>query len=352
MCKKEKSKIYVNKAPKPEDILWRNLEFDKEYKFFKNKFIIFLWSFLFLAISFATQIIQEILDKLLDDPVDSMILNIFVSYWLDKFNDWFSEKINDVIIERLNLWSLSDTKFYKVIFNSIFKLMNQGVFPFVTYLIFRKGDDNYDGLVSKMFVIIEMNGFGYPLIDVIWVLFKKGEKMFEADQKLMSEENIKKNLDQNVNNKEGLSKSELKESLKKPEMELDNDYSDALFIYWVTMFYFPIYPIAIIQSFLNLLFKFIIEKNFLLRVYQRPEFTNPQIGFFCFNVFNFGFFLLLCGNLIFFRNEYNKKSFGWIYILIMVLALIVPFYLLAKFISYLTNYCCLKENVALPCFDK
>ena len=84
------------------------------------------------------------------------------------------------------------------------------------------------------------------------------------------------------------------------------------------MFYFPIYPVAIIQSFLNLLFKFIIEKNFLLRVYERPEFTNPQIGFFCFNVFNFGFFLLLCGNLIFFRNEYNKKSFGWIYILIMI----------------------------------
>ncbi|MBQ3834731.1 MAG: hypothetical protein II816_04380, partial [Elusimicrobia bacterium] len=43
--------IYANKAPKPEDILWRNLNFDKEYKFFVNKLIIFLWSFLFLAIS-------------------------------------------------------------------------------------------------------------------------------------------------------------------------------------------------------------------------------------------------------------------------------------------------------------
>ena len=344
MCKKEKIKIYVNKAPKPEDILWRNLEFDKEYKFFINKFIIFLWCLLYLFISFATQIVQEVLDKLLDDPFDSMVLSILTSICLEKFDDLFSDHINDVIIERLNLWSLSDTKFYKVIFNSIFKLLNQGVFPFATYLIFREGDDNYDGLVSKMFVIIEMNGYGFPMIDVIKTLFEKGKEMFEADQKLMSEENIIKNLDQNINNKEGLTKAELKESLEKPEMELDDDYSDALFIYWVTMFYFPIYPIAIVQSFLNLLFKFIIEKSFLLRVYKRPEFTNPQIGFFCFNVFNFGFFLLLCGNLIFFRNEYNKESFGWVYILIMILALIVPFNLLAKFINYLTNFCCLKEK--------
>jgi hypothetical protein len=38
MCKKS-IHIYANKAPKPEDILWRNLEFDKEYKYFINKFI-------------------------------------------------------------------------------------------------------------------------------------------------------------------------------------------------------------------------------------------------------------------------------------------------------------------------
>ena len=105
-----------------------------------------------------------------------------------------------------------------------------------------------------------------------------------------------------------------------------------------------IYPIGVIQSFLNLLFKYIIEKNFLLNVYKRPEYINPQFGFLCFNFFNFGFFLFLCGNLIFFRNEDNKKSFGAVYIVIMILILIIPFYLVAKLIMYITNYCCLKEK--------
>ena len=117
-------------------------------------------------------------------------------------------------------------------------------------------------------------------------------------------------------------------------MELGDKYSEVLTIYWITMFYLPIYPIGIIQSFLNLLFKFVMEKNFLINFYKRPEYIKPDFGFLCFNFFNFGFFLFLCGNIIFFRNEDNKSSFGVVYIIIMFLFLILPFYLLAKLIIY------------------
>ena len=105
-----------------------------------------------------------------------------------------------------------------------------------------------------------------------------------------------------------------------------------------------IYPVGMIQSFLNLLFKFVIEKNFLMNVYKRPEFVNPKIGFFCFNFFNFGFFLFLLGNLIFFKNEYNKNCFGFVYILIMILILIFPFYLLGKLFECIIKFFCLKEK--------
>ena len=50
-------------------------------------------------------------------------------------------------------------------------------------------------------------------------------------------------------------------------MDLEQNYSDTLSTYWITMFYASIYPVGIIQSFLNLLFKYIIEKNFLLNVF-------------------------------------------------------------------------------------
>ena len=110
------------------------------------------------------------------------------------------------------------------------------------------------------------------------------------------------------------------------------------------MFYMSIYPIGIIQSFLNLLFKYIIEKNFLLNFYKRPEYINPQFGFFYFNFFNFGFFLFLSGDIIFFRNEDNKNSFGAGYIIIMLLILLIPFFLLGKLFMYLTNYCFIKKK--------
>ena len=60
---------------------------------------------------------------------------------------------------------------------------------------------------------------------------------------------------------------ELEQTFQKKEMDLEQNYSDTLSTYWITMFYAPIYPVGIIQSFLNLLFKYIIEKNFLLNVF-------------------------------------------------------------------------------------
>ena len=154
--------------------------------------------------------------------------------------------------------------------------------------------------------------------------------MYESTNKIMSLENIEKEISEKVVNKEGLSKLELEQSYEKKEMDLEGNYSDILAIYWITMFYLSLYPVGIIQSFFNLLFKFIIEKNFLFNVYRRPNYINPQFGFLCFNFFNFGFFLFLCGDIIFFRIEDNKKYFGTGYIIIMLLILLIPFYLFCK----------------------
>jgi hypothetical protein len=176
------------------------------------------------------------------------------------------------------------------------------------------------------------------------VVLTKGKDMYESTQKMMNFENIEKEISDQIVNKEGLSRLELEQSYEKKEMDLEGSYSDILSIYWITMFYMSIYPIGIIQSFLNILFKYIIEKNFLLNVYKRPEYINPQFGFLCFNFFNFGFFAFLCGDIIFFGNEYNEKSFGTGFIVIMLLILLIPFYLIGKLIMYITNYCCLKEK--------
>ena len=345
LCKRKNDIIYINKAPSPEDIVWKNLEFDKEYRYFKNKFMYFGIGFGYLVISFIIQLLGELFDKIADSIKFLFIMNIIISYFLGLINDWFSDKINSSLINNSNFWSYSDIKFYSILFKTIFKFVNQGILPLLTYYIFAEKNDDYFNFVSKIFVFIEMDGFGYPMIDWLYsVVLTKGKDMYESTQKMMSFENIEKEISDKVINKEGLSRLELEQSYEKKEMDLEGNYSDILSIYWITMFYMSIYPIGIIQSFLNLLFKYIIEKNFLLNVYKRPEYINPQFGFLCFNFFNFGFFLFLCGDIIFFRNEDNKKSFGTVYIIFMFIILLIPFYLIGKLIMYITNYCCLKEK--------
>ena len=343
-CFKSNS-IYVSKAPSPEDIMWKNLEFDMEYKYFKNKLENYGISLIYIVISFVIQFFGELIDLFTRNITSLFIINIIVSYFLGLLDTHFSDKINYLLTNNSNSWSYSDIKFYSILFQSIFKFINKGIFPLLTYYCFAKKDDDYSDLVSKMFIIIEMDGFGYPMIDLLFnVLLTKGRDMYESTNKMMSIENVEKEISDNVDNKDGLSRLELEESYEKKEMDLEGNYSDTLAIYWITMFYLSIYPIGIIQSFFNLLFKYIIEKNFLLNVYKRPIYVNPQFGFLCFNFFNFGFFLFLCGDIIFFKNEDNKKYFGAVYIVIMLLILLIPFFLLAKFIMWITNNCCLKEE--------
>ena len=349
ICKKNKNNysFYVNKAPSPEDILWQNLEFDKEYKYFVSKLKNFGISLIYVAISFVIQLIGEVIDNFVisDKIIYLFMVNIIISYFLGLIDSFFFDQMSSILINNSNAWCYSDITFYSILFKSIFKFINQGIFPFFFFFFFKKEEDDFSALVSKMFVIIEMDGFGFPMIDWLFsVVLTKGRDMYESTQKIMSIENIEKEISEQMVNQEGLSRLELEKTQEKKEMDLESNYSETLAIYWITMFYLSIYPIGIIQSFLNLLFKFIIEKNFLLNVYKRPEYINPHFGFFCFNSFNIGFFLFLCGDIIFFRNEDNKSSFGVGYIIFMLLILILPFFLLAKLIMFWTNDCFLEKK--------
>ena len=355
LCRKEKNYFYINRAPNPEEVVWQNLDYDKEYQYFKhigkNVLIFLIFSILSFGMYVVIELIaNEISDKLL---VVQIIVNVISIYIQEILDEWFSEIIDESLLKNSSFWSYSDIKYYSTLIKSIFKFFNIGIFPFFICILNQKWlcddedeDDMYIDLVERMFVIIEMDGFGYPLIDSIFSqgAREKWEKWKELTENMMSKENINKELMEQNENDEGKNKLELREEFEKEDFELEENFSDVLAIYWITMFYLPIYPIGVIQTFLNLLFKYFIEFNFLLKSYKRPEYLNPSIGFFCFNSFSIGFFLLLLGNLIFFRNEDNKDSFGTAYIIFMILVLIIPFSYIAKLILIMTKYCCLKKK--------
>ena len=94
ICKKNKTTLYANKAPSPEDIMWQNLEFDKEYKYFISKLKNLGISLIYVVISFAIQIIGELIDTVIIDNIKYLfIVNIIISYLLELLNSFFSDKI-------------------------------------------------------------------------------------------------------------------------------------------------------------------------------------------------------------------------------------------------------------------
>ena len=134
---KEISDQVINKAPSPEDIVWKNLEFSKEHRYFKSKLENFGISLIYIAISFVIQLIGEVMDKVADDNIKILfVVNIIVSYLLGLLKTLFSDKISSLMINNSSFWSYSDIKFYSILFKTIFKFINQGIFPLISYYVF------------------------------------------------------------------------------------------------------------------------------------------------------------------------------------------------------------------------
>ena len=108
-------------------------------------------------------------------------------------------------------------------------------------------ETDYASLVSKIFIIIEMNGFGYPFIDWLFNIVPKLKEFKESSETVLSLENIEKQIKELTGNKSGLSSYELNQEFEKKKFDLEGNYSDVLSSYWITMFYFPIYPFILFR---------------------------------------------------------------------------------------------------------
>ena len=147
------------------------------------------------------------------------MINIGISYGLEKANEWFENFIKEKLENNIKIWSSSDIQFYSTLYQSIFKFINQGICPLLNYLILDRileDDNDFSSLVNKMFVIIEMDGFGYPMIDLLYeTLYKKGYERYEISKKMMTAENIDKQFDEKINNEKGETRFELEQPWKR-----------------------------------------------------------------------------------------------------------------------------------------
>ena len=255
-----KNTFFINKAPNPEDIAWKNLEFQKGYRYIRSKCCIFGIFMGHIALSFVIQLVGEIIDNFLSDYlVYFFVVNIIIALLLSLLDDFVSDNMSKYINDRFKYWSYSDITFYSILYQTIFKFISKGVFPLLTYYLFyivyrvKHKEDielDYEDLVQKMFVIIEMDGFGYPLIDWLFNIVPKLKNFYNSNETILSPQNIEKEISDVTDNSKGLTDLELKEAFEKEELDLEGNYSDVLSLYYITMFYFSIYPIGVIQTFL------------------------------------------------------------------------------------------------------
>ena len=89
----------------------------------------------------------------------------------------------------------------------------------LSYLILDRileDDNDFSSLVQKMFVVIEMDGFGYPMIDLFrWGLFGSFKGAYDAQEQMMTAENIDKKFNEKINNAEEMTRLELENLLKR-----------------------------------------------------------------------------------------------------------------------------------------
>ena len=191
-------------------------------------------------IPFGIQLLVDYLTRLIKIKIIEFLINIGISYGLEISNNKFEDFINDKLSNNIKVWSNSDIQFYSTLYKTIFNFINQGICPLLSYLILDRileDDNDFTSLVQKMFVIIEMDGFGYPLIDLIYGGFiEKLWDAYKSQEEIIKPENIDKKLDEQINNIEDMTRLEFEQSLEKEEMDLGDNYSEVLTIYWITMF--------------------------------------------------------------------------------------------------------------------
>ena len=313
-----KSKITVDLAPEPEDVIFENLEYHFISRLIRS-LILYFFSILLAGVSFGIVTFLNYIQYKKEKDIQkkfifkygislaitlvTSLINFFIKLLFIKFADY--EKP----------WTYTDKYLSMSMKLTILSFFNSAIVPLVSNII-QYGKGNYEVLVNNMFMIFLVSAIVSPLMSITCydLILNRFFRWFNITRKYKDE---KEELP--------ISQRELNSYFENPDMRVSTQYSLLSKQIIMTFFYMPIFPLGAFITLIGVILNYIIEKFKCFYIYKRPEKLNEKITFFYIDYFVMGFFAMAVGNYIFFGKLHSSKLFELFNLIFYGVLLVIPY---------------------------
>ena len=294
--------IVADPAPEPEEIQFENLQTTTPERLCRT-FSIYFISVIIIGISYIfisrLNAIQRYIEDKEEENNGSNNKVILIRYILSLVITIIISIINVIF----QIWLETLTKIEKHITMTNYYLsfsIKLTLFTFITSSIiplvsnYMNNKDNYDLLVTNMFVMFLSNSFVTPIMWTMDFTFflKKIIQCFIEKKKIHS-----------------CTQNELNQLYELPDMKIAYKYSYLGKTFLMTFLFIPIFPMGILISLMGIILSYFLEKYNFIYMYKRPEMLNSNLCEFYSNYFVLNFFMLGIGDYIFISE--NRENNIW-----------------------------------------
>ena len=315
---KIKSKITVDLAPEPEDVIFENLEFHFISRLFRS-LLLYFFSILLAGISFGiVTLLNYIQYKKEKDIKEKFIFKYGLSLAITLVTITVNFLIKRLFIKFADYekpWTYTDKYLSISMKFTILSFFNTAIVPLVSNII-QYGKGNYEVLVNNMFMIFVVDSILHPLMSLTCydLILNRFFRWFFITRKYKNE---KEELP--------LSQREVNHYFENPDMRVYIQYSHLSAQIIMTFFYMPLFPLGPFITLIGIILNYLIEKLKCFQIYKRPEKLNEKIAFFYIDYFEITLFAWSIGNYIFYGKLHSSKLFELFNLFFYGFLLIIPY---------------------------
>ena len=324
--------IDVEDPPEPEDLYWENFKYNSSQRGVRIA-LVFLVCLLIIAISFIFVLLFTVGQNKLTE--DNRKMNLFVKYFLSFLISIIISILNAVlegVLTKLTFLEkhLSRTNFYLSlsIKITILTFFNSAIVPLLAKEIAVDKKVRYDYnidrnnlIVTDMFILFVVNAIVTPLLWTFNIpfLIKKFRIYLIEKQKEPDESHH-------------MTQRELNKLYELPDMKIAYKYSYLAKTLAMALFYFPIFPMGYLISFVGFILGYLLELFNFTHLYKRPEMLDEIITKVYADYFIIILFIGGISDYFFFHDIFPSPDNRWslVNIIIFGILIIVPY---TKFIN-------------------
>ena len=329
--------IDVYSPPEPEDIIWENFKYSSRERKIRT-ILVFLICIPIMAFSlgcvFGLTFVQDILYEN-NRKEGSMniclryLISLGITIIISGVNTFFQLALEHFTHQEKQI-SRSKYILSLSIKISIFTFLNSAIIPLISkhlvLIIKEKDNKNVDNptyerfrerdnlIIDDMLVYFIVNSIITPILWTLYFpyLIKKMKQCFIENEEKPDESHY-------------LTQRDLNELYLYPDMNLAYKYSYLAKTTAMCLFYFPIFPLGFIFSFVGFIFGYYLEKYNFTHLYRRPEMLDEIITEVYANYYIIIIFVGAIGDYFFLDKDFNNNKWALANLILFGILIIIPY---------------------------